>query len=314
MHNGLQSRISRSLGVENPAERLSERLSSADLNSLLLEVFRDKTKSSSPADLLRRYAANRFVQPASVDAIRLKQLELDSLRAARQLNYEPVQLSPLAPLGSCSIVAMADQNKVVSALRGTEIVADATNSLALHIADGIREGTLDNRDSCIRFSTTHRHVRAQHFEQTPGMFTHFSIFALVTSGRDHGSYDFELRSFKEHADVYADLFKKLYGAEIEIVVSRRSGYADGDGFVARLMEHAESLPYRVSLSSDTTNEDNAYYNGIQFTVWFRTGESAQPIGDGGLVDWTQRLLGSRKERMMISAIGLERLALAETDG
>ena len=311
MHNGFRSRLARLLGVDDPVGRLSRRLSASDLNSLLLDVFREKANSSSPADLLRRYEANRFVQPAAVDAIRLKQLELDTLTVARGLDYEPVQLSPLAPLGSCSIVASSDQNKVVSALRGTEVTADATNSLALHIAGGLQAGTLDNREHFVRYSTTHRHVRAQRFEQAPGMLAHFSLFALVASGRDRGSYDFELRSFREHSAVYAELFKKLWNAEIEIVVSRRGGYPDGDGFMERLMADAKTLPYRVTLSPDTAKETNAYYKGFQFTVIARIGESTLPIGDGGLVDWTQQLLGSRKERMMISAIGLERLAAIE---
>jgi len=31
------------------------------------------------------------------------------------------------------------------------------------------------------------------------------------------------------------------------------------------------------------------------------------IADGGFVDWTQRLLGNRKERLLISGFGLELL-------
>ena len=34
------------------------------------------------------------------------------------------------------------------------------------------------------------------------------------------------------------------------------------------------------------------------------------IGDGGMVDWTQRLLGNRKERLMTSGLSVERLAMA----
>ena len=34
------------------------------------------------------------------------------------------------------------------------------------------------------------------------------------------------------------------------------------------------------------------------------------VADGGLVDWTQHLVGSRKERLMICGIGLDRVALA----
>jgi len=34
------------------------------------------------------------------------------------------------------------------------------------------------------------------------------------------------------------------------------------------------------------------------------------VADGGHVDWTQQLVASRKERLMISGLGLDRLALA----
>ena len=37
------------------------------------------------------------------------------------------------------------------------------------------------------------------------------------------------------------------------------------------------------------------------------------VGDGGLVDWTQALVGSAKERLMISGLSLERLAVTEPD-
>ena len=32
------------------------------------------------------------------------------------------------------------------------------------------------------------------------------------------------------------------------------------------------------------------------------------VGDGGFVQWTQHLLGNRKERLLISGIGLDLLA------
>jgi hypothetical protein len=37
------------------------------------------------------------------------------------------------------------------------------------------------------------------------------------------------------------------------------------------------------------------------------------VADGGLVDWTQQLVQSRKERMMISGLGVERLATLMTN-
>jgi hypothetical protein len=32
------------------------------------------------------------------------------------------------------------------------------------------------------------------------------------------------------------------------------------------------------------------------------------VGDGGAVDWTQQLLTNRKERLVTSGLGLERMA------
>ncbi len=63
-------RIVRELGVEEIVELLSERIPGTDLNTLLLEVFREKTNTSSARELFTRYQENRFVQPATVDPIR----------------------------------------------------------------------------------------------------------------------------------------------------------------------------------------------------------------------------------------------------
>ena len=45
-------------------------LSMSEINSLLLEVFRKKTKEMTPAELLRQYAQNRFTRYASSIIIR----------------------------------------------------------------------------------------------------------------------------------------------------------------------------------------------------------------------------------------------------
>ena len=36
------------------------------------------------------------------------------------------------------------------------------------------------------------------------------------------------------------------------------------------------------------------------------------VADGGVVAWTQALVGSNKERLTISGLGLERLAIAKS--
>ena len=52
-----------------------------------------------------------------------------------------------------------------------------------------------------------------------------------------------------------------------------------------------------------------YYEHFCFKVYARFAEAAFESGDGGIVDWTQRLAGSAKERCVISGIGIDRLAL-----
>jgi len=40
----------------------------------------------------------------------------------------------------------------------------------------------------------------------------------------------------------------------------------------------------------------------------QAGDETIEIADGGMVEWTLRLVESRKERLMISGLGLDRLA------
>lgn len=53
-----------------------------------------------------------------------------------------------------------------------------------------------------------------------------------------------------------------------------------------------------------------YYQDFCFKVHARFADATFETGDGGIVDWTQRLIGSAKERCFISGIGIDRLALA----
>lgn len=299
-------RILRDAGINNIVDLLTETVSSSELNTLLLEVFREKTRASTPSDLMRRYKSNRFVQPAALNPIEMRRLEIDLLQISENKGFFPVQLSPLAPLGSCSIIAPADQNKIISALRGTEAVADATNLLALHICDLLKSRKASNEGDFLRFSTTHRHVRAQHFGDAPGMLSHFHVFCMVSSGKDQGSYSFEKKAIWEHLHVYRDIFRSLCNSGIEATLNvRRSGYKDPEGLIQRVIQYGENSPIRVSISESTGKEENPYYKGLQFTITVNINGDHIHIGDGGFVDWPQQLLQNKKERMLISAIGLD---------
>jgi hypothetical protein len=55
----------------------------------------------------------------------------------------------------------------------------------------------------------------------------------------------------------------------------------------------------------------AYYRGLCFKVFAHQGGGSDmlEVGDGGFVDWTAKLLGNQKERLLISGYGLDRIAM-----
>lgn len=304
--NNIRQKISK-LDSDNIDEALSYGISGSELNTLLLSVFKEKAGMITATELLKKYKLNRFVHPAEVDPTELKQLELNLLNIAKNHSVRPIQLSPVAPFGCSSVIATVDQNKIISALRGTEVVSDATNLLALHIAHLKKSNSSLNDAEPIRLCTTHRHVRAQYFGNESGLLSHFHLFCMVTSGIDRGSYDFEKRAFWEHVSFYEEVFGKLFNSNIEVMISLHQGYKDSEGFLERLLKYGESLDIKVTTGEP--NWENNYYTGLQFTIKTIVQGKEHFIGDGGFVNWTQKLLGVKKERLLISAIGLDRLLL-----
>jgi len=65
----------------------------------------------------------------------------------------------------------------------------------------------------------------------------------------------------------------------------------------------------VPFTFDLDNEDNNYYKGINFTILMEKENRKIEIGDGGFVDWIQRMTNNKKERCLISGIGLDRLLI-----
>ena len=123
--------------------------------SLLLDVLARRAARRTSPDILRQWERDGFTRPAPVDQRTLAALDATLLGAAEA--FEAVELSPLAPLGACSVVGLGSQNRVVSALRGTEVVADPTNVLALECARRLRE----RPRGVVRLATSHRCVRAK---------------------------------------------------------------------------------------------------------------------------------------------------------
>lgn len=301
MKDKITEGISGKLGIPDLVKLLAEQVTGSELNSLLLAVYDRRVQRLRPPALLQQYRKNRFVQPSDLDMIGLLEQELQTLRYWRGCGFEPVELSPAAQWGSCSAVGTVSQNKIVSATRQTEVVADATNSLALHIADLRRKGILPG-DEPARFCTVHRHIRAQEI-RGKGFSAHFKVGCMVSAGRDVGDYRWECQALQEQVQAFQSLFREVFKVEkIRWKLQRRGGYEGGRPLIDRLMEHLSPL---VEIGREDEPLPNDYYRGIQFKMIIHLAGGEWEIADGGFVDWTQQLLEDRKERLLIGGFGLD---------
>ncbi|MCL2883858.1 MAG: hypothetical protein FWF49_00035 [Oscillospiraceae bacterium] len=299
-------RILTELGDDTLLQKLAA-LPQSDLNSLWLEINRNQSKKLTPPALLKNYAGNRFAVPSEISPLQYCQLETELFSLAQRHTIEGILLSPAAPFGSCSAFGCVDQNNVVSAVRGTEMVADPTNMLAIVIADRLKNRKIENKTP-VHYCAAARAVRAQTFVGKRS-FPHFGLFCIVSSGKDAGSYICEKSLLIKQLSYYKDLFFEKYNAELHVVLRKRSGYTDSDGFFEKMAELLQTELPDASFSFDLDHADNPYYKGLNFKLYMYRDEEKIEIGDGGFVDWIQQMTGNKKERCLISGIGLDRMIL-----
>ena len=158
-------------------ERLATELSGSELQSVLLAIMQRRASGRRAPEVLAQYQRDGFCRPAVVDQRTSVALDAHLLDAAE--GFDAIELSPVAPLGTCSVVALTDQNRVLSALRATEVVADPTNVLALECSERLRAAPA----TAVHFATSQRVIRAQPVPAKPGYAAHFRIFVLASAGR-----------------------------------------------------------------------------------------------------------------------------------
>lgn len=74
--------------------------------------------------------------------------------------------------------------------------------------------------------------------------------------------------------------------------------------------HAQLAGDRVEVTDRPDRPSGSgYYEGFCFKAFPTIGGEMFEVADGRLVCWTQALVGTRKERLLISGMGLDRLAL-----
>lgn len=273
---------------EGSREALGGGLSPTDLQSVLLDVSRDRAAKVTPARLLQRWQQDRFVRPSPSDPRQLVKTQ-QRLWELLPAQFAGVELSPVTPLGTCSAVATIHQNQVLSTTRSTEVASDPTNELAIEAAVRRRAG-----QARVDLAACQRVVRAQAIDG-PGMFAHFELFALVSSARDTGSGRTEAAMLIDHLRfwhaVLGDAAEFTFTMFTPSVVRERI-----DDTVRPALE--------IGLTEDTDRVKSAnYYAGTALGI----GAAGSELGDGGFTRWTAELLGDAKERCLTSCVSTERL-------
>ena len=294
MDEGIARRIQRRTGISDLPAVLAEKLSPGDLQSLLLEVYARRARRLAPADLLERQKNSRFCQAAPVDPRQLVELEQAWLELLDE-RFETLVLSPLAPLGCCSALGPVHQNKVLSTARNLEVAADPSNQLALECALRRAEG-LDP----VHLSARQRVVRTQALPG-PNCFAHFCLLALASASSEGAA--FQQAALALHLRFHLGFLQTLLPGE-----PQRLGWSSRTPL--SLIEVVEAELVAEGLQFESCGFEDAasagYYPGARFKLW--AGEDE--VGDGGFTDWCSQLLGRRREKLLISGLGLERIALA----
>jgi hypothetical protein len=287
-------------------EALASGLPASHVWSFLMGVLEERARARSTASLRQQWRQDRFVQPCAVDQRVL--LELDGHLFAAAADFEAIELSPLAPLGVCTSVALASQNKIVSTARGTEVVSDPTNVLALECARRLveRAGAVAGTAEVVRLATSHRCTRAQALPKRPGFAAHFRMFCLASAGYERKNRELTSAALVDHINTHLRALARL----------ERNGYTVSTCGVRLLSTErntdlASKVAARVqgaSVEHEVLN--HPYYDGIRFMIDVAAPDGSKlPLIDGGAFDWLRKLTSNNKLVYVASGMGSQILAM-----
>lgn len=305
-------RIEKEAGVPHLADILTDRIAPTDMQSLLLEVYRRRAKNRHPKVVLEDHISNRFTHPSTSHPTRLLQWDRIAFSQLPKI-FQPLELSPVCPLGTVSALSPISQDWTVSTIRNTEVVADSTNVLAIECAVRRREqkNSSTGHAASVHLAASHRLLRGQKVSIGPSVRQHFRLFSLCSAGRDPGNLQFETETVYLQIGFFLTALKKFLGSKIPLQVtvsdfgSEAPRSAVQSGVVDKLQSRYKSV--RIGLDQDR-KQGRGYYTELCFKIFATpsTGREHELV-DGGDVNWTQKLLNNAKERLVISGCGSERL-------
>ncbi len=266
----------------------------------LLELARNQARKRRPADLLVQRERDAFVQPSEVEQRILHRLDGLALDAASQ--FEALQLSPVAPLGVCSAIAPTSQDRTLSANRGTEVVSDPTNVLAVECATRLQS----DPTRVVRLCTLHQVLRAQPLPKHAGFSRHFRLFTPVVGGAARPEDGLEVEAIAEIVGVFDRLMNacETIGSSFP---GRRARIFKSEAravLAARVRKALEtSYPH---LGLEEVSLESTYYAGLRVMLLADAPAAAGiNIADIGVFDWIEKLLSNRRMRFVAGGFGLE---------
>jgi hypothetical protein len=343
MPSRIAHRIERALGMAGLVDALASKLSASDLRSLLMEVYQARAAAVDASDIRAQSERDTLMAPSTVSARRLMVFDSAAFQAAPE--FTALELSPVGPFATAYTLGGTSQNNVVTTIRNAEALGDPTLSLALEAgrrrgsADVIRLCTSQRvirlqpfdapgysphfrlfglvtagRDSGgFRFETAHlvEHVRVYlrifrmlavaGFALESPLVEFADMIAVEAALAGAGITRDEIRqSVRAHRLGGSESFLRERGLAAE--VDARHPQLESD-VIAPLREEFPEAQFRVN---QQRLEGLGYYRDFTLRISPKAPDGKRyPIVDGGFTDWTARLLGNRKERLLISGIGSE---------
>jgi len=293
-------RIMKSPAVVEAFEILTQQLSGSELRSFLRAVAGSRADAIEPGAVLRQQQTDRFCEASEIDAVALASTGVAALNLAVDATFDPVQLSPLVPLGTASILGPVAQNNVITTMQLCEIVADPTNALALVAA--LQRRRLRDKSAVSRLSTIQRVARAKELD-APGALPHFSVFGLVSVGPDRGGRRFEVEELTNQLRLLVKVINQVHPAcQIKIEVSDNSGRRDEAGtLIGALADGADTV-----LGPPQPNERDCYPN-LCAKVLSTPKDITVELAHCGVSTWPGDFANNHKERLVVSGLNVDRL-------
>lgn len=179
------------------------------LNTLMLEIYQQKSEKINCRDVLEKYISNyEFFCPSKSDLRvinKYNQIFLDCLPE----KYEALELSPIVPFGGNSSFTNLSQKNILTSIKNSEVCSDATTALTLEACKRRKKmyNNLDFINEEVNLATIKKVLRMQRFDKEKGYLQHFNQFAIVTAGRKNTNFEYE--KLKEHIELWLNVLLKL---------------------------------------------------------------------------------------------------------